>query len=398
MRATGVGPGRLTVFLLFMMLVLHNMQRTAVVPIFVPLQDRLGTDYAGVGALFAAYVLGYAVLQMVAGLAHTQLNPRVLLLAGLAASAALSLAFALAESYPVALILRFLLGAIGAALYTPSLSVAITGFEPSRRGRVMGLMQSGAGIGSIAALTALPVACSLLGMTGGLMTLPILCGLTYVVVALRFDAAVDHAPTSVSDSDGAGFGRGRAFWQLLAVSFVGMLATYGLLVWLPTYLTDAFGYSTVSAGSLAAIPSLALMVAAPAVGRLADLHDGRFRVVMGGSLMAVVCYALLGVLHLPALVLLLSALIGISLAATTAPFILLAGECFKRQIVSRVVALMAAVAQGGATLAGVLFGIVLSHGSGFDAVWVVCAVLAGIRVVTLIPAAGRRANHVAPAG
>jgi MFS family permease len=184
----------------------------------------------------------------------------------------------------------------------------------------------------------------------------------------------------------------------MAVSFLGMLATYGLLVWLPTYLTDTFGYSAISAGAFAAIPSVALVLAAPVAGRLADLPGGRLRVVMTGSLLARICYALLAVFHLAGLALVLSALIGASLAATTAPFMLLAGEQFSRAIVSRVVALMAAVAQGGATLAGVLFGVILTRGAGFDTIWIACAILAAARVLLLMSVSGRRAARTPAPG
>ena len=45
------------------MLVVHNAQRLSVVPVFDALRGRYGIDYAGVGTLFAAYVLGYAIFQ-----------------------------------------------------------------------------------------------------------------------------------------------------------------------------------------------------------------------------------------------------------------------------------------------------------------------------------------------
>ena len=44
----------LTVALLTGMLVVHNAQRTSVVPVFDALRVRYGIDYAGVGILFAS--------------------------------------------------------------------------------------------------------------------------------------------------------------------------------------------------------------------------------------------------------------------------------------------------------------------------------------------------------
>ena len=49
----------LSVAVLGSLLVLHNAQRLAPVPLFDELRLRLGTDYVGVGNLFGAYLLAY---------------------------------------------------------------------------------------------------------------------------------------------------------------------------------------------------------------------------------------------------------------------------------------------------------------------------------------------------
>lgn len=81
------------VALLCAMLVVHNAQRTSVVPIFTDLQRVFATDYAGVGTLFAAYVFGYAIFQAIVGVVGNRFNARVLLLTGLALSAVFSRTF-----------------------------------------------------------------------------------------------------------------------------------------------------------------------------------------------------------------------------------------------------------------------------------------------------------------
>ena len=140
-------PNDLTVVLLTGMLVVHNAQQMNVIPVFGALRERYGIDHAGVGTLFAAYVLGYAIFQTVIGIFGDRFDPRRLLLTGLALSALWSALFALVGDFHLALILRFLLGATSALLYTPAMSLGILLFDRAQRGRVIGTIQVGAGVG-----------------------------------------------------------------------------------------------------------------------------------------------------------------------------------------------------------------------------------------------------------
>ena len=375
----------LTITLLAAMLVVHNAQRTAVVPLFTDLQPRFGVDYTGVGTLFAAHVLGYAIFQVIVGLVGDRFNARSLLLTGLALSALFSALFASTRTYDLALVARFLLGATGAFLHTPAMKLGITLFARNERGQVMGILQSGAGLGAVGALILVPIGATRLGMTGGLFTLPVFTAIVLIVAVVALPAAPPQERTVRIAGARAGIGWRPDFWQLLAISFTGMLATYGLLTWLPTYLTETFGYSTVRAGTFASAANIALLVAAPLAGMLADLPHGRTLVLLGGSALAFACYVAIVPKEPIPVILVLTILVGVSLAATTAPLMLFAGERFETGETARVVALMATVAQIGATLAGVVFGLVLAHSDRFQLIWIVCAGLSLIRLLMLVP-------------
>lgn len=371
-----------TVALLAAMLIVHNAQRMGVVTVFDPLRARFGTDYGGVGTLFSAYVFGYAIFQSVVGLFGDRFNAKWLLLAGLTLSAAFSTVFAGTHSYAVALVSRFLLGTTGALLYTPAFKMGITLFAPRERGRVLGILQAGAGIGSSGAMIAVPFFAARLGLTGGFLTLPAVAVAVLLLALLVLpDAPALPAPSRAEPS--IGVVRRPDFWQLLTISLVGMLAAYGLLTWLPTFLTHTFGYSTVKAGTFSSVSNIALLIAAPLVGIAADLPHGRAGVVLGGSTLAAVSFALMIVSGNVGLVLGVAVLIGISLSATTAPMMLFAGERFDRRQTARVVGLMSMAAQFGATLAGTLFGVLLARGGSFRMIWIACAVLAVIRLAML---------------
>lgn len=388
-RATR-GRRLVLVAVLTAMLVIHNLQRTSFVSIFTGMHLRFNVNYAGVGLLFAAYVLGYAIAQAIVAAVGDRFNARSLLLMGLALSVLLAVVFAVTRSFEVALVARLFLGATGALLYTPAIELSIILFEPSDRGWVMGILQSGAGFGAVMALILIPVIATRLGITGALLTLPAVS----TVVLLAAIGTLPASPRKESlvriADPRTRMGRRADFWQLLFISFTGMLAMYGLLTWLPTYLTQSFGYSSVRAGVLSSIPNIAMVVTAPLIGKLVDLSGGRTPVVAGGSFLAFGCYLFLIPGPSVLMVSILSAFAGISLAATTAPLMLFAGERFEFGETARVVALMATTAQIGATLAGVLFGLALSLDNGFRIIWITCAALALIRAVMFVAVFGRR--------
>lgn len=379
MTGTGKHKG-LTVGLLTGMLVVHNAQRFGVVPLFDALRDRYGTDYAGVGTLFAAYVLGYAIAQTLVGLFGDRFDPRRLLLTGLALSALWSTAFALTTNYSFALVTRFLLGATGALLYTPAMTLGITIFPREERGRVLGTVQTGAGVGMGGALIVIPLIASRAGgVTASFLLLPIV-SLTLLALAATFLPATQRQERRARPAGSVALVRRPDFWGLLLTNFTGMLAGYGLLTWLPTFLTHDFGRSEVEAGSLSSLFNVAMLVSAPVIGVLADMRGGRIGVIVGGSILTIACYIAL-VPHQPLIVvLIISVLIGVAMSATTAPMMLFGGERFGPQDTARVVGLFSSAAQVGAALAGAIFGYLLARYDNFTIIWVTCAALATVRL------------------
>lgn len=383
MRAAAPPHRRATIVLLAAMLVVHNAQRMAVVSLFDALRGRFATDYAGVGALFAAYVVGYALFQTVVGLVGDRFDAKRLLLSGLLLSAVFSALFARTRTYELALVTRFLLGASGALLYTPAMKLGITLFSRHERGRVLGMVQAGAGLGIVGALTLVPFAVEQIGTAGGFLTLPAFT-LAVLLPAARVLPGAAQTSAPIAAAGGATLGRRADFWQLVLVNFAGMLASYGLLTWLPTYLTRTFGYSAVEAGSLASVSNVTLLVVAPLVGVLADLPRGRTGVLLGGSALACGCYLALVATGTVTMTVIVAILMGASLAATTAPMMLFAGERFGPQETARVVALLSTAAQLGAALAGVVFGAILARWDRFGPIWIACALLAGLRLALLL--------------
>jgi predicted MFS family arabinose efflux permease len=374
--------GGATVALLAGMLVIHNAHRMGVTPLFGELRDRFGTDYAGVGTLFSAYVLGYAICQTLIGFFGDRFDARRLLLTGLALSILWSALFALARSYQLALLTRFLLGATSSLLYTPAMSLGILLFDRAARGKVMGTIQSGAGIGMGGAVILMPLIATRFGITASFLSLSLAAALLLALTARGLPAA--RRDRTARPADSPNLARRLDFWNLLSANFTGMLASYGLLTWLPTYLAQDYGFSTVSAGTATALFNVAMLVAAPLVGMLADLPGGRVGVLLVGSTLTIICYVALLPQQPLHIVLLISVVIGVSLSATTAPMMLFGGERFDPRDTQRVVGLFSSAAQVGAALAGGIFGAILARTGSFTPIWAVCAALAIARLALLL--------------
>jgi CP family cyanate transporter-like MFS transporter len=245
----------------------------------------------------------------------------------------------------------------------------------------MGTIQAGAGIGMGGAVILVPLIATRFGVTAGFLSLSVAALLLLALAARGLPAA--RRDRVVRPAEGTGLARRLDFWNLLAANFTGMLASYGLLTWLPTYLAQDYGFSTVEAGTVTAIFNVSILVTAPLVGVLADLPGGRIGVLLGGSTLTVVCYAALLPQQPLAVVLIISIIIGISLSATTAPLMLFGGERFDPRDTQRVVGLFSSAAQVGAALAGAIFGAILSRSGSFTPIWAVCTALAFARLALL---------------
>lgn len=116
------------------------------------------------------------------------------------------------------------------------------------------------------------------------------------------------------------------------------------------------------------------------MGRLADLPGGRAGVVLGGAALALGCFVALVPGPPIAVVLGSTLLMGASLAATTAPLMLFAGERVGAHETARAVGWLSTAAQLGATLAGAVFGFLLTAPGRFPLLWLSCALLASLRL------------------
>lgn len=368
------------------LLVLHNAQRLAPVPLFEELRVHLATDYVGVGNLFGAYLLPYALSNIPAGMLADKVNTKHLVTMGVTLGLIASVGFAFAGSYPVALLSRIVLGVAGALIYVPTVRYVVTSFPREKRGSVMGFVEVGAGIGMVFSLTLLPLLAKEFDLLKAFLLLPVLAAVVLGGVLLGLPSGqavgIPSARTGILVLAG-----NRCLWYLVTYFFLGMLAHYCVMGWLPTFLRIDFGYSSVKAGLVTTLVTIALIVGSPIAGMLSDRFGARAPVLLCGSMMSVIGFALLLVGRDPKMVIAAALISGMSMAFTIPVLIILVGETFEAVGAGLAVSVAAMTGQIASSFSGMLFGYVFQTRNTFMAVWGLALMIAAGSIPFLLRAA-----------
>ena len=372
-----------------------NAQRIDVVPFFNDLRAVYHVDYAGVGGLLSAYLLGYVLAQIPAGLAADNLPARRVTVAGLAGMTVTSALFALTGGYATAIALRFLMGLSGAALYSSTVKLML-GVAPNR-GAAMGILQSGAGAGMVAGLFLMPLVSGWTGVPAAFLALAAVTAAVLAGGAVWLPAG---APRRTGGEPAlrqiAGIAGQRTFLALSGSVFLALFSAYGITAWLPTYLANVFGFSRTAAGGLVAVVNVALLAASPFAGNVSDRLGARTPVILAGFGVLVASFALLAGVRTAAGVAVSTVLAGTGLALTLPVLTTLTTELFGIHRAGVAVSLNLAVGQVASTISGVLFGYVLDATRSFTLVWLLGL---GIAAAGVAPAAMlRREERAARAG
>ncbi|MDE2822213.1 MAG: MFS transporter, partial [Chloroflexota bacterium] len=269
------GPGLVWLVLLSLSLFVLLLPIASYVAALSAIKDELGLNNAGAGALFSAYLAGYAASALFLVPLSDRLGPKRIMYVSAVLSVAAHLLFPLTtHDIVVGVVLRAIAGVGFLGVYIPGLRLVARRFERNGRGSAMGLFvtaQYASHSGSLA-------------LTGWLMATmewrdayTLVAGLSAVSLPLIFLLArsVSDAPPEVS--------RGRLDPTVLKsepVQFVILgytvhaLNLYALRVWLPVFLATILVARGFSEGNA--------IVTAAEVGGLA-LAFGAVGPVMGGA-------------------------------------------------------------------------------------------------------------------
>jgi MFS family permease len=229
------------------------------------------------------YVFTYALTAFAAGALADRVGHGRVFRLGLALSALAFMAAGLAPTFGWLLAARALQGLGGGCVYGTAPGIVTLAAAPADRGRALGFLGAGMGVG----LSVAPIVAGMLVDAFGwpsifLMRVPLALVALIAALAALPPASAPRAPRLVAVADLV-----RA--PVLAAGALAFLANAGIFsIWLlaPFYLVNARGLDVSTAGVLFMLTPLGTTLAAPPAGRLADLAGARGPIIAGLALEA----------------------------------------------------------------------------------------------------------------
>lgn len=160
--------------MLAMAVLLASLHRLSTAVLSKALIAEFGLTAVQLGTLHASFFVGYAVIQIPAGVLVDSIGPRYVGTAGAATISVGAIGFVLSSSYPGALLSRGILGLGGGVVFVATLRFAASWFRINEFATVTGLTAGVVGLGSILATTPLAVVIELIGWRATILWLAVL--------------------------------------------------------------------------------------------------------------------------------------------------------------------------------------------------------------------------------
>jgi MFS family permease len=284
-----------------------------------------------------------------------------------------------AETFAAALVLA---GIGGAAVPVAGMTALLRVFEPAQRGMAMGWRQLGVPLGGTLGAAILPA----LAAVGGVRLAMAGAGVAAAATALAFAVVSDDRPASVSRAGQsvAAVLRIPGFKPLLAVGLLYVLALGAILAHYVGALRDA-GLSHAEAAAGFAALNVTAAVSRIVWGRVADGGGGTRRArtltEIGILTVAATCVMPLVLAVVPTAALGFGVVVAFGAFGMNGVLYLLAGELAGSSRAGRAVGVASTVVFGMGSLAAPIAGVAIER-TGYDAVWVMSAVVAAAGAVT----------------
>ncbi len=287
-------------WLCFGMYYMTRFNFSAVIPL---LRADLGISNTQAGGLMAFFFMTYTVFQLPAGYLGDRFGPRRVLTFGALVSIIGNLIFSQGSSYGVLSIAQLINGMGQAMGWSSAVKMIVSWFPRSHRGTAIGLFATCVTGGS-------SVGIRLSGFLGdhfGWRSSFIVPSLMMAAVALVFwilvrdhprekglpdfedEAQLEQRLDSDTRSRLAVVLTNRTLWVVALVYFCFVYVQFGCLVWIPSYLKEAYAMSVDRASTVSFFILLPGMFASPVGGFLSDRFFGGRRkplIILGMAVLA----------------------------------------------------------------------------------------------------------------
>lgn len=284
--------------LLFLGWALGNLDRYVMNYAILSITEDLQLSASSTGLLLSSFFAGYALMQMPGGWLADRFGARKVLIASVVMWSIFTGLTGAAWSLASMVMIRFLFG-IGEGGFQPASSKIIaTIFPVKERSRAMSVMLSSSAIVGLFS----PILSVWMIQTMGWRTMFVVIGAVGAIIAYLYwryiklpqDESMTHTANGSEQpkSSVSLLLKTPLLWSLLIAYFSIYAVNWGLVTWMPTYLSKVRGLDMVSLGWLQTIPGFATLVGIYVSGYMLDkLPKGREKII--GSLSCAVVAVLL---------------------------------------------------------------------------------------------------------
>lgn len=278
------------IFALFVAFVLCNLDKVNMSVAIVPMSASFGWTSVEKGLVQSAFFWGYAFTQIPGGWLAQKYGGKLVLFAGVMLwSFGTLIAPVCAQfSFTALLASRFLVGLGEGVAPSAATGVLAKGVPGSQRSKAVTATFGGLDVGSLSGLIIAPPIILYLG--GWAAVFYLFGGLGFLWGAWWFacymnDSSTDRrempeekekreaeeaAGVKALPTPWAAFFRNKSFWALTAAHFTWNYFSYGLLAWLPSFLSSALNVTLSKSSFLSILPYLATVAVTTIVAPTAD--------------------------------------------------------------------------------------------------------------------------------
>jgi sugar phosphate permease len=278
-------------------------------PVIPLMRADLGISNAQAGGLMAFFFVTYTVFQLPAGYLGDRLGPRKILTFGALVSIVGNLVFSQGSSY-VVLSIGQLVNGMGQAMgWSSAVKMIVNWYPRSRRGTAIGWFATCVTGGSSVGIRLSGFLGDHLGWRSSFIIPPLLmAGVAMVFWLLVRDNPREKGLPDFEDEvllekqlDGDKRSRlavvmtHRTLWAVALVYFCFVYVQFGCLVWIPSFLTEAYAMSVDRASTLSFFILLPGVAASPLGGYLSDRFFGGRRkplILLGMAVLSLSCFLL----------------------------------------------------------------------------------------------------------
>jgi nitrate/nitrite transporter NarK len=278
-----------------------------------------------------------------------------------------ALAFAASTTYLAAIAARMLVGLGAAAVWVPGMRLISEWFPAHERGRAMGIMSAGGGVGGTLGLIVVPWLASFWGwrVAYGAMAVPAI--LTAVLFALLLRGSAGGA--AIRPEPGA-FRRVLRSRELMPFN-VNVCFSYGayfsMITFLPAFLVTSLRFTAAEAGLVTGLVTATTIVSWPLGGMVSDRLGRRKPVILasqGASVLIPVIFAL-GMPHVGFVGTMAAAVLtGFLVGGLILPFVMIV-EMFPRELVATASGVANSACFVGAMFLPIMLGRIVDATGGF---------------------------------